>query len=246
MRNGAPGWLVRELRAEGHRVQTESFWCRPNWALAHAWHVALALAGSMRSVSHPTIGAALVATALLSILADGLTGVSPGRRLTPERASQNVVAALASDDAELKAARLILTANYDAGRTPLVFRDDLRRPGATLRRVARPFALGWLASLSLAIAWLLAIAVIRTAVHHAGSALGAIQLPPSIALVLALALLLEAAGAGYGPAAGDNASGATTRSRSRGHSATPRRATWPSSSSSRAPARARRSGSGDI
>jgi hypothetical protein len=84
--------LARDLNAEGFRVTTEPFWCRPNWALAHAWHVALALAGSLVSVSHPAIGAALLATALLSVIADGLTGVSPGRRLTPERASQNLVA----------------------------------------------------------------------------------------------------------------------------------------------------------
>jgi hypothetical protein len=38
--------------------------------------------------------------------------------------------------------------------------------------------------------------------------LGAIQLPPTVALVLALALLLEAGAASYGPAANDNASGA--------------------------------------
>ena len=73
----AARWLLRELRAEGHRVHTESFWCRPNWALAHAWHAALALVGSLLSVSHPAIGAALLGAALLSMLADGLTGVSP-------------------------------------------------------------------------------------------------------------------------------------------------------------------------
>jgi hypothetical protein len=62
--------------------------------------------------------------------------------------------------------------------------------------------------LSLGIAGLLAVAVIRIAVQHPAGALGVTQLPLSVALVLALALLLEAAGAGYGPAAGDNASGA--------------------------------------
>ena len=56
-------------------------------------------------------------------------------------------------------------------------------------------------------AWLTAIAVIRTTAHHASGALGVIQLPPTVALVLALALLLEAAASGYGPAAGDNAAG---------------------------------------
>jgi hypothetical protein len=201
----ASRWLVRELRSSGYHVDTEPFWCRPNWAPAHAWHVALALAGSLLSVSHPTIGTALLATALLSIASDAITGVSPGRRLTPERASQNVVAR--QEPAADQATTLIVTANYDAGRTALVYRDAFRRPTAWLRRAAGPLAVGWLGALQLAIIWLLAIAVIRIVVDHPGTILGAIQLAPSIALVLALALLLEAAAAGYGPAAGDDASG---------------------------------------
>ena len=203
----AARWLAGELRSAGRRARIESFWCRPNWALAHAWHVVLALAGSLLSVSHPTLGAALLTVALLSIVADALSGVSPGRRLTPERASQNVIRK-PDDGAEIKPATLIVTANYDAGRAALAYRDPLRRAAAWLRRLAGPLALGWLAWLSLAIVWLLAVAVIRVIEHHPGHILGVIQLAPSIALVLALALLLEAAGAGYGPAAGDNASGA--------------------------------------
>jgi hypothetical protein len=203
----AARWLARSLYSTGRRVRVESFWCRPNWALAHAWHVALALAGSLLSVSHPTLGAALLAAALIAILVDAVTGLSPGRRLTPERASQNVIAK-PKENAEIKPATLIVTANYDAGRTALVYRDPLRREAAWLRRIAGPLALGWLAWLSVAIVWLLAIAVTRSiTTHHPPSGLGAIQLAPSVALVLALALLLEAAGAGYGPGAGGNASG---------------------------------------
>lgn len=202
----AARWLAGELVAARYRVRIEPFWCRPSWALAHAWHVALALAGSLVSVSHPTLGLALLLIALLSIVADALIGVSPGRRLTPERASQNVVAS-PDPTAPTQAARLIVTANYDAGRTALVYRAPFRRAAAALRDLTGPLALGWLGWLSIAITWLLAIAVIRASVHHPGTALGALQLPPTVALVLALALLLEAAGAGYGPAAGDNASG---------------------------------------
>ena len=88
----AARWLAGELVASRHRVRIETFWCRPNWALAHAWHVALALAGSLVSVSHPTIGVVLLAVALVSTLADATIGISPGRRLSPERASQNVLA----------------------------------------------------------------------------------------------------------------------------------------------------------
>jgi hypothetical protein len=204
--------LDRELTAAGHEVRTESFWCRPNWALAHAWHVALALAGSLLSVSQPTVGAALLGAALLSVLADALTGVSPGRRLTPERASQNVVTRTSAQRGDqgtnADRTRLIITANYDVRRTALVYRDALRRPAAWLRRTAGPLALGWLAWLSITITWSLAIAIVRATEHHPPHALGVIQLPPTVALVLALALLLEAGAAAYGPAAIDDASGA--------------------------------------
>src|SRR5262249_54709596 len=133
--------LAQELFRAGHKVRTEPFWCRPNWAFAHAWHLALALAGSLLSVSQPTVGPGMLGVALLSVLADGLTGVSPGRRLTPERASQNVVAQASTDQAE-DLTTLIITANYDAGRTALVYRDAVRRPVAWLRNKAGPLALG--------------------------------------------------------------------------------------------------------
>ena len=201
-------WLARELRAGAEQVgveqvKVEPFWCRPNWALAHAWHVALALAGSLLSVSHPVIGAACLLVALVSIASDGLFGVSPGRRLTPERASQNVVVSTATE----KPTTLVVTANYDAGRTALVYRDRLRRPAAALRRFAGPLALGWLGWVAIAILWLLATATIRITASNPPTILGAIQLAPSVGLVLGVALLLEAAGAPYAPAAGDNGSG---------------------------------------
>jgi hypothetical protein len=209
----AAQWLARELIAQRHRVRVETFWCRPNWAMAHAWHVALALVGSLLAPSHPTAGAILLGIALASIVTDELTGTSPGRRLTPERASQNVVttatASTAGATTETPDARtpLIVTANYDAGRTALVYRAWLRRPTAYLGRVAGRAALGWLAWTEIAIAWLLAVAIVRTSAHHSSTALGIVQLPPTVVLLFGLALLLEAAGAPYGPAAGDNASG---------------------------------------
>lgn len=200
-------WLAGELVANRHRVRIETFWCRPNWAIAHAWHVALAVAGSLLAVSHPTIGVILLAIALVSTLADATLGVSPGRRLTPERASQNVIASTARSGPDEPRIRLIITANYDAARTGLIYRDALRRTAARLRRATNNFAPGWLAWLAIAITYELAVAIVRMTTHHPPGALGAIQLLPTVALVLALALLLEAAAANYGPAAGDNAAG---------------------------------------
>jgi hypothetical protein len=43
-----------ELGAGGRSALLEPFWCRPNWALAHAWHALLGLAGGLVAVSDPT------------------------------------------------------------------------------------------------------------------------------------------------------------------------------------------------
>jgi hypothetical protein len=194
-------WLRKELGGGGRSARIEPFWCRPNWALAHAWHAVLGLAGGLVAVYHPTVGGAIVLAALLFVLIDTVTGISPGRRLTPERASQNVVARRdgpAHDDRLV----LILTANYDSGRMGLAYRGGLRRAVAKLAREGP----GWLAWLSAALLWLLAIAVARMTGSH-GTTIGMLQLPPTIALVLAVALLLELASAPIGPGASDNASG---------------------------------------
>ena len=81
----AARWLTSELEAGGRDARLETFWCRPNWAFAQLWHVALGLAGSLVCVSSPRVGGALVLVALLSAIADAVTGHSPGRLLTPER-----------------------------------------------------------------------------------------------------------------------------------------------------------------
>ncbi len=196
--------LGDELSAGGREVRIEPFWCRPNWALAHAWHVALGLLGSLVSVSAPRIGMALVLAALASLIVVVLLGNSLGRRLTPERASQNVVA-LAPGADEPKRVRLIITANYDAGRIGLVYRDLPRVAAARLRDVSGGLAPGWLGWVALALLWLEAIAIVR--LEGSGTAVGLAQLPPTVALVLALALLLDLASADFGPSAGDNGSG---------------------------------------
>ena len=196
-------WLAGQLRASGREAVIEPFWCRPNWALAHAWPVALGLAGSVVCTGAPVLGAALTLVALLALIADALLGASPGRRLTPERASQNVLAP--PRVAPGQRVRVILTANYDAGRMGLVYRDRPRAAAARLRTVAGGLGPGWLGWLAIALLWLLVIAILRR--QGGGVALAAAQLVPTVALVLALAALLELAGAGYGPGAGDNGSG---------------------------------------
>jgi hypothetical protein len=195
--------LNRDRVYDARNARLEPFWCRPNWALAHAWHVALGLAGSLVAESEPRVGAALLLVALLSLLADATLGFSLGRRLTPERASQNVVS---EPDAPEDQVHLIITANYDAGRTGLVYRDPARRAAATLARLTGRISPGWQGWLAVALLWLVAIAILRLE-GHKGTAIGIAQLIPTVGLVLALALLLELASAGFGPAANDNATG---------------------------------------
>jgi hypothetical protein len=209
----AASWLAGELGAGGREVVVETFWCRPSWALAQAWHVALALAGSLVSVASPRLGAALLLAALVFVVLDALTGSSPGRRLTAARASQNVVAIAppappidAAADSPAKRTRLILTANYDAGRAGLVYRDALRRACAALRRASFGLAPGWLGWLAIAIVSLLAVVIVRLQGNHS-HVLGIVQLPPTVGLVLCLALLLELGTADFSPAAGDNGTG---------------------------------------
>jgi hypothetical protein len=206
----AANWLADELAASGREVAVDTFWCRPNWALAHSWHVALALAGSLLAVASATLGGALVLASLVSILADEVLGVSLGRRLTPERASQNVIATPRDGPAPAerggRRVRLVIASNYDAGRTGLAYRDGIRSATARLRRATFGLTPGWLGWLSIADLWLLGTAVVR-ATGEDSRAIGAVQLPPTVALVLGLALLIELALAGHSPAAGDNGSG---------------------------------------
>ena len=137
--------------AQGYKVTTEPFWGRPNWALAHAWHVALALAGSLVSVGHPTLARHCSALALVSVLADGLTGLSPGRRLTPERASQNVVARRRARCRPPTPTRPLDDPDREVRRPAEPRSSNARAPpaGGNDETPTGPLALGWLAWLSI-------------------------------------------------------------------------------------------------
>lgn len=198
----AANWLASECAAGGREVELETFWCRPNWALAHLWHVGLAVLGSLIALLSPIAGIALLAVALVSVTADAISGSSLGRRLTPERASQNVIATTAPE-ADPRT-QLVLTANYDAGRRGLAYR--LRSVTARLTQASHGISPGWLAWVWIAMAWLLAVAILRQA-GHTSQVIGVIQLPPTVGLLLGFALLIELATADWSPAAGDNGTG---------------------------------------
>jgi hypothetical protein len=206
-------WLRDEAESRQRAATIETFWCRPNWALAHSWHLLVGIAGSLVMVSNATLGGGLVLIGLFSIMADWLTGRSPGRRFTPERASQNVVSRVPTEAPAaggVERLRLIVTANYDAGRAGVVHRPWLRRATALPRRLAGDgrFTPGWLGWVVIAHVWLLAVAVLRDGSSGTtNSVVGILQLIPTVVLVLALALLLETAAADFGPSAADNAAG---------------------------------------
>lgn len=196
----AANWLAARCADRIGEAQIETFWSRPNWALAHVWHIALAVAGSLIALASPIAGIVLLALALVSVVTDAVTGVSLGRRLTPEHASQNVVVPAARESTS----RIVLTANYDAGRLGLAYR--LRPATSRLTRALHGFTPGWIGWTVIAIVWLLVVAVFRDA-GHTSKIIGAVQLVPTVGLVLAFALLLELATGSWSPAAADNASG---------------------------------------
>ena len=196
----AANWLASEIETKSRTARIEPFWCRPNWALAHAWHAALGVAGSLVTEADAHVGGALILIALLSLIADAVSGVSLGRRLTREHASQNVV----SEGPPNAGVHLIVTANYDAGRTGLVSRGRLRAAAAAAADAVKGSTPGWLGWLAIALVWVLATAILRLEGHR-GTIIGIAQLIPTIGLVVVLALLLEQASAAFGDTG--NASG---------------------------------------
>lgn len=120
--------LADRLEHLGRAAETEQVSVFPNWPLTYAIHAALAIAGSVVSVSVPALGAALalLATILTFLDANGMALTT--RRLLGRRASQNVVSPEDGD----KGGRLVLVAHYDAGRGGLAFAPRLQERRATL------------------------------------------------------------------------------------------------------------------
>jgi hypothetical protein len=109
----AARWAAAQLRQRRHRAPvTEPLWLRPHWPAAQAINLAIAVAGSLLGSGDPRAGAAVILIALLSLISDATLGVSVGRLLTPERATQNVLSLAPVD----RPVHLILTANLDTAR----------------------------------------------------------------------------------------------------------------------------------
>jgi Peptidase family M28 len=193
--------LAQRLRGLGRDADIEPVSVYPRWALTHAIHAALAVAGSIVSVGLPAVGIGLVLLALFSTLGD-LTGtVFLVRRLTGRRASQNVV----SREDGGKGAALVLVAHYDAAHGGLLYdRRFVERRATVARRLRLPIGLG--------AGFLIAMVVVLLCTLARG--LGAesliisiIQFIPTVGLIVGVLLLLDAQLSAPVPAAADNAAG---------------------------------------
>jgi hypothetical protein len=184
-------WLARSLRDGGREAELDTLWVRPQWAWVYALHALLAVVGSVLLVSVSIAGLAVLAVTLVSLWLDVAARAPVARLLVRRRATQNVRAPAPPRAREQPrpAARLIVTAHYDAGRSGLVYRDDLRRAAS---RVFRGHAPSPVTVLLGAVAILTAVAALRVA-GVAETPLRVVQLAASIVILFALALLLDVA-----------------------------------------------------
>ena len=171
-------WLHDELRSRGHEAWVETRWVRPQRFATVALGCALAVAGSLLATATAAAGLA-VAVAGALVLALEAAGLVPP--LFPRRATQDVMT-----DTHEHGAALVVVAAYDA-------------PKDRWQRVLRP-RWGLVAC---------GAAVAGAAGARVGGVdalwLGAVQLVPTVALLLAFAAAVDTALAGF---ASDSGSGA--------------------------------------
>ncbi|HVE67686.1 MAG TPA: M28 family peptidase [Solirubrobacteraceae bacterium] len=206
----AARWLAAVLREDLDRESdVETVWVRPAHALVVALHAAVGVAGSVVAVTRPAVGLGLALAALVSWVLDGLGVVHLGRRLTPARATQNLVSppTAATRSGRQRIVRLVITAAYDAGRGGLLRRETVRRAVARVRQLTGGRLPGTGTFLAAALAAVAGLAGLRLAGVE-GTWVGAVQLVPTVGLMAALALAVDTALSRTAPGAGDPASGA--------------------------------------
>jgi len=201
----AAKWLAERLRASGRDAEIEPTYVHPQYALVHAAHCALGIAGSLVSLASPPLGFAFVLAAATSMYLDLNTRFYLLRRLFFRRASQNVVSPGPRPDAP---ARVILCAHYDAAQTGRAFRQrTVRRVasfGKRLRIPIGPFRI---------VFWSLAALLPILGARMAGVEtewLAIVQIVPTLVLVVAVFALVDIALSDVVPGANDNASGVAT------------------------------------
>ena len=192
--------LAAELESMGCRPEVEEIRVRPAWHLTFALFAALAAGGTVLSTVSAPAGALLLLVTAAAMYGDLATGFHTLRLLTPPRRTANVSSA---ERLESPAARVILTAHHDAGRTGLLYaRPRRRRPARRRRRATLTSPLHFL-FWSVMVALVAAIA--RLAVEN--EALTAVQFVLAVVFLTYVVLLLDTAAAAPSPGAADNASG---------------------------------------
>ena len=165
--------LAQDLRDAGRDARVQTLWVHTAWWAPQALAAAMGVAASVLAVGDP-IPAVILAAAALAIALTDLSAPAPMRRLTPARATQNVVCAPA--EVPPGAITLIVTAAVDQARAG----RGRRFPGGVL---------GW--SLG-ALALVLACCGVRAAGVD-GTWIGAVQLFPTLVLLACLLALLDEA-----------------------------------------------------
>ena len=196
----AIGMLAAELESMGRRPEVEEVRVRPAWHLTFALLAALAAAGTVISTILAPAGAVILLIAAACMYGDLAVGFHTFRLITPRRTTANVSTI---ERQERPAARVIVTAHHDAGRTGLLFsRPRLGRPRRPRRKaLTSPLHfLFWSTMLALL------AAIGRLALDDSG-ALTALQFALAVIFLTYVVLLLDTAAAAPSPGAADNASG---------------------------------------
>jgi Peptidase family M28 len=198
----AAAHLEGRLKELGREAELESIEVWPNWPLGYAILAALAVVGSVLSVSVPVVGVALALVAVLLTFLDAGVLLPTARRPLGRRASQNVVSWGDRDRPGL----LLLVAHYDAGRGGIALSQqaDARR-AAFGHLVRRP--IGGLEPLFWAELAVLVFCVLRLP-GLSGTLLTALQFVPTVVLIVAVALLIDIALSPTRGGENDNATGA--------------------------------------
>jgi hypothetical protein len=165
--------VEKRLRGLGRAADMEIAFCWPGWPLTYALHGAVAVIGSVISVSAPGAGGALVLAALVLTFLDTTGMLLTTRRLFGRRATQNVVSREDASErprgAPVQAAKpgtLVLVAHCDSPRGGIAFGRRWRIPGMV-----------W------AMAAVCVCYVLRTALDLDGTSITAVQFVPTVILI---------------------------------------------------------------
>ena len=197
--------LAEQLRKRGRRADVEPTYVHPQWAVVHAAHCALGVAGGLVALEFPPVGFVIVLLAAVSMYLDLNGRLYLLRRLFFRRVSQNVVSRGKGRDAP---ARVVLVAHYDAPQTGRVFDPGPARLAARMQQ-SIPLPLGPFRLLFWSLALLLPVLGARMAGFE-DNWVSALQLPPTLVLIVGAFLLVDVALSPVSPGANDNASGVAT------------------------------------